>query len=81
VTCPDPIQDRLFALEDAERDTRELAHRSLDLALRLTGGFPAQDLPALADRAVRLAVVFHGWAERAAAELDDCITYLEKRGH
>ncbi|TMR88046.1 hypothetical protein [Nonomuraea basaltis] len=75
---PVMIQDRLWQLENTERQARELARRAFALALRLTGGFPARELPPSADGAVRLAVVFHYRAEQAAAELEDCISYLER---
>lgn len=83
MTSDYPVQDRIWALEDAERDALALLDRALRLARRLTTtelGNLRRPWPPLADRAVHLAVAFHYRAETAAAELDDFINHLERQG-
>jgi hypothetical protein len=78
VTSGNPVQDRIWHLEDAETAARRLRDRALDLALRQTARWPDQPLPKLAERAVFLALSLHHRAEQAAHELDNFITYLER---
>ncbi|MFD8222497.1 hypothetical protein ACFV2U_55030 [Streptomyces sp. NPDC059697] len=83
MTSDNPVQDRIWELQDAERDALALLDRALHLARRLTTtglGNLRQPWAALANRAVRLAVAFHYRAERAAADLDDFINHLERQG-
>ncbi|MGW1163302.1 hypothetical protein ACWD5Q_35285 [Streptomyces sp. NPDC002513] len=77
MTDGDPVQERIWQLEDAEHAARQLSNRALDLALRLTAS-PGQGLPTLAGRAVMLALSLHRRAEQAADELDDLLNYLER---
>ncbi|MFD5514336.1 hypothetical protein ACFWIB_42815 [Streptomyces sp. NPDC127051] len=72
------VQDRIWHLEETEDDARRLRDRALDLALRQTARWPARPLPALAERAVFLALALHHRAEHAARELDNFIDYLER---
>lgn len=78
MTHGNPVQEHIWHLEDAEADARRLRDRALDLALRQTGCRPGRPLPALAERAVFLALALHERAEQAARELDDFINYLER---
>lgn len=73
-----PVQERICDLEDAEAAARRLRDRALDLALRQGPHRAGQPLPALAKRAVFLALTLHERAEAAARELDDFINYLER---
>jgi hypothetical protein len=82
VTSDFTIQDRIWELEDAERDALALLDRALRLARRLTSdeiGNLRQPRPPLANRAVRLTLVFHDRATAAAHDLDDLITRLERQ--
>ncbi|MFE6904240.1 hypothetical protein ACFVFJ_46920 [Streptomyces sp. NPDC057717] len=74
-----PVQERICDLEDAETAARLLRDRALDLALRQTSRRPGRPLPALAERAVLIALALHERAERAARELEECINYLEAK--
>lgn len=78
MTGPGPVQERICDLEDAEAAARRLRDRALDLALRQTARWPGRPLPALAKRAVFLALALHHRAEQAARELEDSINYLER---
>ncbi|WP_412075583.1 hypothetical protein ACLF6K_06575 [Streptomyces xanthophaeus] len=73
-----PVQDRIWHLEDTEADARRLRDRALDLALRQTADSPGRPLPRLAERAVFLALALHHRAEQAASELEGFIDYLER---
>lgn len=78
MTGNNPVQERICDLEDAEAAARRLRDRALDLALRQTARRPGRPLPALAKRAVFLALALHHRAEQAARELEDSINYLER---
>jgi hypothetical protein len=80
VTSPagDPLQERIWHLEDAEAAARRLRDRALDLARRQTIGRDDRRLPQLAERAVFLALSLHYRAEQAARDLDDFINHLEE---
>lgn len=78
MTHGNPVQDRIWHLEDTEAGARRLRNRALDLALRQTAHNPGRPLPALAERAVFLALALHERAEQAASELEDFINYLER---
>ncbi|MFD5429909.1 hypothetical protein [Streptomyces sp. NPDC127084] len=73
-----PVQERIWDLEDAETAARRLRDRALDLALRQTTGRDGRPLPALAKRAVFLALALHHRAGQAARELEDFIDHLEE---
>jgi hypothetical protein len=73
-------QQRIWELEDTEQQARHLRDRALDLAIRLTAGFPARPLPPLADRAVRLALALHYRAEAAESALENFLNHLERDG-
>lgn len=78
MTSPNPVQDRICDLEDAETSARRLRDRALDLALRQTARQPGQPLPAPAERAVLLALALHHRAGQAARDLDEFLNYLER---
>ncbi|MFD9565329.1 hypothetical protein [Streptomyces sp. NPDC059994] len=73
------VQDRIWELEDAERDALALLDRALRLAARLANPLPARPLPDRAEHAVRLVLVFHRRAARAARDLQDLIARLERQ--
>ena len=73
-----PVQERIWALEDAEAAALRLRDRALDLARRQTTDQCGPPLSALAKRAVFLALDLHHRAEQAARELEDFIDYLEE---
>lgn len=77
-TGGNPVQQRIWDLEDAEAAARRLRDRALDLALRQTADRGSRPLPVLAKRAVFLALALHHRAEQATRELEDFIDYLEE---